>query len=130
MYVARDTGPASAADLDFIATARNLVPRLIREVRRGRPSRARALREEGKRPYLAVYDYGTGGVWIYVYAQSPEQVTARYPGLTVFTEWRDWMTPERVIELTATIRPDMTFDIDRPDGWLASAEDELRRSSS
>ena len=36
MYVNRDTGPASAADLDFIVAARNLVSRLIEEVRRAR----------------------------------------------------------------------------------------------
>ena len=66
---------------------------------------------------------------MYVYARSGEQITARYPGLTVITEWRDWMTPDRVIELTATIGPDMTFDVDRPDDWLAHSEDELRRSA-
>ena len=88
-----------------------------------------ALRNEGKRPFLVVYDYGTGGVWIYIYAKSAEQIKARYPGLTVITEWRDWMTPDRVVELTATIGASMTFDIDRSDGWLAHAEDELRRSA-
>jgi hypothetical protein len=34
MYVSRDGGPASAADLDFIATARNCMPRLLKELRR------------------------------------------------------------------------------------------------
>jgi len=34
MYVSRDAAPASAADLDFIAAARQDVPRLIDEVRR------------------------------------------------------------------------------------------------
>ena len=48
------------------------------------------------------------------------------PGLTLITEWRDWMTPERVTELTASIGPHMTFDIDNPDGWLAESEDALR----
>jgi len=32
MYVSRDSGPASASDLDFIATARNYLPRLIDEI--------------------------------------------------------------------------------------------------
>ena len=36
MYVMRDTTPASTADLDFIAAARNLIPRLIAEVRQHR----------------------------------------------------------------------------------------------
>jgi hypothetical protein len=34
MYVSRDTKPASDADLDFIAAARQDVPRLIAEVKR------------------------------------------------------------------------------------------------
>ena len=128
MYVKHDEAPAPTADLDLIAAARNAVPRLISEVCRNRPARRNALRASGKRPYLAVYDYGTGGIWIYVYAESAEQITERYPGLTVITEWRDWMTPERIIELTAGIGSHMTFDIDKPDGWLAQSDDELRRS--
>jgi hypothetical protein len=34
MYVSRDTGPASVADQDFIAHARQDMPRLLAEVRR------------------------------------------------------------------------------------------------
>jgi len=32
MYVSRDSGPASPADLEFIATARNYLPRLLDEI--------------------------------------------------------------------------------------------------
>jgi hypothetical protein len=32
MYVSRDSGPAMASDLDFIAAARNYLPRLIDEI--------------------------------------------------------------------------------------------------
>jgi hypothetical protein len=32
MYVSRDSGPASSADLDFISAARNYLPRLIDEI--------------------------------------------------------------------------------------------------
>jgi hypothetical protein len=39
MYVDRDDGPTSDADVDFIAAARQDVPRLIAEVRRLRNSR-------------------------------------------------------------------------------------------
>jgi hypothetical protein len=39
MYVSRGMRPASAADLDFIAAARNYIPRLIAEVRRLRERR-------------------------------------------------------------------------------------------
>jgi hypothetical protein len=33
MYITRGTSPASATDLDFIAAARNLLPRLITELK-------------------------------------------------------------------------------------------------
>jgi len=36
MYVEHDGKPAPASDLDFIAAARNYVPRLLEEVRRHR----------------------------------------------------------------------------------------------
>jgi len=36
MYVYNDRETASAADLDFIAAARNFMPRLIAEIRRSR----------------------------------------------------------------------------------------------
>jgi hypothetical protein len=34
MYVTRGSGPASQADLDFIAAARNYLPRLLDEIAR------------------------------------------------------------------------------------------------
>lgn len=39
IYVSRDSGPASTADLDVIAVARTYLPVLVREIRRlrGRP---------------------------------------------------------------------------------------------
>jgi hypothetical protein len=39
MYVERDGAPAPAAELEFIAAARNYLPRLLAEVRRGRQLR-------------------------------------------------------------------------------------------
>ena len=39
MYVSRDTTPANDADLDFIANARQDIPRLIAEVKRQRTRR-------------------------------------------------------------------------------------------
>jgi hypothetical protein len=40
MYVSRDRAPASGADLDFIASARQDVPRLIAEIKRLRRGHA------------------------------------------------------------------------------------------
>jgi hypothetical protein len=34
--------------------------------------------------YLTCYDYGTGGVWLYVEAASAAEIRNTYPELTVF----------------------------------------------
>ena len=34
--------------------------------------------------FLTCYDYGMGGVWLYIEADSPEQIHQAYEGLTVF----------------------------------------------
>lgn len=68
-----------------------------------------------KKRYLAVYDYGTGGVWLYIYAQTQKDIVDKYPELTVVEEPPTWMG-EKEMEL---ISQEMTFDIDKePSGWL------------
>jgi hypothetical protein len=37
-----------------------------------------------KRSFLACYDYGQGGVWLYIQADSPDEIRRNYPKLTVF----------------------------------------------
>lgn len=129
MYVSRDTTAASAADLDFMAAARNHLPALIAEVRRARSAKT-LVRSQDKKPFLVVDDYGMGGIWMYVCARSADQITERYPDLTVITEWRDWMTPERLLPLASTIEPEMVFDIDHPHGYLARHEESHRPPST
>jgi len=70
--------------------------------------------------FLAVYDYGMGGVWVKVRARTPEEITARFPQLTVFPtgERPDWMTDADEEAYTAK----MHFDLDAPEGWLAGLE--------
>lgn len=65
--------------------------------------------------YLVVDDYGTGGIWIYIHARSAEEITDRFPDLTVFTEWRSWMTPDRLIPLVWNLE---AYDLDDPSGYL------------
>jgi len=36
-----------------------------------------------KRPFLAVYDYGQGGLWAYVWADSSQQVEAKFDAKVV-----------------------------------------------
>ena len=70
-----------------------------------------------KNRYLTVYDYGMGGVWVYITARSPDEITTKYPGLNVVLELPSWMTPNEEPE------ENMTFDIDDPpSGWLSSLD--------
>jgi hypothetical protein len=39
-----------------------------------------------KRPFLAVNDYGMGGIWLYIDASSTAEVEQLYPELKVFSE--------------------------------------------
>jgi hypothetical protein len=66
-----------------------------------------------KSRYLVCYDHGMGGVWASITADSPDEITTKYPQLTVLTERPSWMTIEKEPGV------DMTFDIDDPPtGWL------------
>ena len=70
-----------------------------------------------KTRYLACHDYGMGGVWAFVTARNPDEITAKYPQLTVVVDRPSWMTPE------SEPGEDMTFDIDDPPaGWLTALD--------
>lgn len=45
-----------------------------------------------KQRFLTVYDYGSGGVWQYVHAESPEQIMAKYPALEIVNSEPSWLT--------------------------------------
>jgi hypothetical protein len=63
-----------------------------------------------KRPYLAVHDYGTGGVWAYVWAESAEDIEARFD-VAVVEELPTWLVGEE--------RGLVSLDIDSPPPkWL------------
>ena len=46
------------------------------------------------RAYLTCYDYGQGGVWIYIDANSPSEITDSYPDLIVFEVPPAWWNEE------------------------------------
>ncbi len=53
--------------------------------------------------FLAVYDYGMGGIWLYVEAPNAAQVVERYPALTVIHEPPPWWTPKLERETRAKV---------------------------
>jgi hypothetical protein len=67
-----------------------------------------------KKAFLVVYDYGMGAAWAYVLADSARQIEERLPQLKVVERRPDWMTVEIDMRLERT----MTFDLERPSGWL------------
>jgi hypothetical protein len=67
--------------------------------------------------FLVLYDYGTGGSWAYLQADSEGQIHARYPQLKVMTVRPEWLTPE----VDANLRRRMTIDInDSENPFLAA----------
>lgn len=43
-----------------------------------------------KKKFLTVFDYGTGGIWQYVYAESKEQIEQKFREITVLETPPDW----------------------------------------
>lgn len=60
-----------------------------------------------RKKFLTLYDYGMGGVWIYICANSAEEISERYPELEVLDREPDWFDDEGR-------RTTKTVDIDDP----------------
>jgi hypothetical protein len=64
--------------------------------------------------FLTAYDYGTGGVWQWITADSAEQIASKYPQLTVVNEIPKWLDERTKANLRS-------YDIDdEPEGVLRS----------
>ena len=61
-----------------------------------------------KTEFLAVYDYETGGTWVYLLADSVAQIHLRFPELRVLNDRPSWLTDE----VDQRLRERMTIDID------------------
>jgi hypothetical protein len=61
-----------------------------------------------KPEFLTVYDYQTGGVWVYLRADSAAQIHERFPELRVVKARPSWLTDEE----DRRLREEMTIDID------------------
>jgi len=68
------------------------------------------------RAFLVAYDYGTGGLWAVVLAQSGDEITDRYPELVIADEPPAWMSDDRLAQLRA--EPE---DLDDPTTGIARA---------
>lgn len=49
--------------------------------------------------FLVLYDYGQGGIWGYVTAESKDSIVSRFPELTVYDTTPDWLDTEYVEQL-------------------------------
>jgi hypothetical protein len=73
-----------------------------------------------KRPFLCVYDYGQGGVWLLIDARTPVEIETTYPMLKVFADRPDWMKETEKAKCIASIeKSGQHYDVDeKPSGWL------------
>ena len=68
-----------------------------------------------KQKFLVVYDYGMGGVWAFVSANSKADIVGRFPELKVIETPPATMSREELLEIERT----SSFDIDEdPPKWL------------
>ena len=75
-----------------------------------------------KGEYLVAYDYDTGAVWATVAARSREDITSRYPQLTVYDSPPSWMSEKQ----RTSIRREGIVDIESGPvpRWMTLSNDE------
>lgn len=54
-----------------------------------------------RRPFLTLYDYGTGGIWAYISAETPDDILAKFRDVVVYESPPEWMTEGRRREIEA-----------------------------
>jgi len=70
-----------------------------------------------RRPFLVCYDYGMGGVWGFVIAESPDEIAQRYPELVTVNRRPEWLDQDRLWEIWDQNKIDID---DEPAGWFAA----------
>lgn len=60
-----------------------------------------------KSKFLVLYDYGQGGVWAYLLADSADEIRRAFPALRVFEQPPQWMKQQ---DLDA-VNKSMTIDV-------------------
>jgi len=79
-----------------------------------------------KQSYLVVYDYGMGGLWGYVHAESPDAIVKAYPELTVLEDTPSWMPEAERAWIEAT----SSEDIEAPGEGVLGSVLEIRAEHS
>jgi hypothetical protein len=69
-----------------------------------------------KRDFLACYDYGMGGVWCLISANSIGQIAQKYPKLVAVESRPAWMTDDIYDRIASSLRCDID---DPPQGWFS-----------
>jgi hypothetical protein len=70
-----------------------------------------------RQDFLVVYDYGMGGAWAVLRADSPEQVRERFPELQIVTQRPAWLTSSE----GRLLREWMTIDVEDTDNPFLAA---------
>lgn len=76
-----------------------------------------------KQRFLVLYAYGQGGVWAFIHARSRRDIERRFPELEIVDEPPSWMSEDEI----AILEERMTFDIERPRGFLAKLAEQRAR---
>ena len=71
----------------------------------------------GKKKFIFFYDYGTGGLWYYIYARSKEAIERVFPEMYVF-ETPPKRFRERHVQVIEANPETRIFDIDNLHGSL------------
>jgi len=71
-----------------------------------------------KIPFLVCHDYGMGGNWAVIHADSEARLVQKYPWLKVLGKKPSWMSSQEYDSILST----QAFDVDdAPTGWLLAA---------
>lgn len=72
-----------------------------------------------RKEFLVLYDYGQGGLWACIRADTAQQIRDRHPQLQVFEETPSFLSADMLADLQR--KPAVDID-DPPTGWLADLE--------
>jgi hypothetical protein len=67
--------------------------------------------------FMVAYDYGTGGLWGFVRAESEEEIHRVYPELVIVHERPAWMTDESYAQMEQR----ETYDLGAPPTGMLKA---------